>query len=286
MTDNDDALGAAQDWPERNRLRTTLDFLLFRHLRVVRARSMRLLQSQAGSDRPIRNRYDVSMWPDWSDKTFAYCHYGTYGDYLSDLILSIDRPFCFLDIGANQGLFSLIASRNPHCRTVVALEPVSRTFEKLSANAELNALGDRAELLNVALSDRDGEAEITFQTAHSGVATLGTHLDSSIVAKETESIQTISMRTLDQHLPADLPLFVKIDVEGHEETVIGELLTSSHVDRIMAVFYEMDEKWADATIVSDLLESAGFDQFRKYGLGSHYDMFVSRSGQAGTRADG
>lgn len=55
--------------------------------------------------KPVTGHYRVPMWPDWGDRTFAYCHYGTYGDYLPNVLAEIDTPFAFLDIGANQGVF-------------------------------------------------------------------------------------------------------------------------------------------------------------------------------------
>jgi len=41
----------------------------------------------------------------------------------------------------------------------------------------------------------------------------------------------ITMDELEAHLPPDLPLFVKIDVEGHELIIIEELLGSHHARR-------------------------------------------------------
>tara|TARA_B100001179_G_scaffold215684_1_gene186081 strand:- start:221 stop:1030 length:810 start_codon:yes stop_codon:yes gene_type:complete len=253
-----------------------IDFLLFRHLRVARARAMRQVHKrralQSGAVRePVTGSYGVPMWPHWSDRTFAYCHYATYGNYLPDLLAAIDKPFAFIDIGANQGLFSLVAARNPNCQKIVALEPVPTTYAKLQANLALNGLDDRADAINAALADHAGSAEIALKPEHSGAASLreGTHFGG---AKQT--IKLFSIAEFDPHLPANLPLFVKIDIEGYEPLAIRQLLKSAHAGRIMALFYEMDERWSDAEDVRTTLYEAGFTKWRKFGIGRHYDMLA------------
>lgn len=61
-----------------------------------------------------------------------------------------------LDIGANTGLYSLVAcAANPHAR-VVAWEPVPYLHAKLSANIGLNRFTGRCDLRQAALADKKG----------------------------------------------------------------------------------------------------------------------------------
>ena len=228
---------------------------------------------EGGTPAAVRGRYGVAMVPDWSDRTFAYCHYGTYGNYLPDILAKIDTPLAFVDIGANQGLFSLVAARNPNCRRIVAMEPVPSTFARLQANLALNGLDDRAEPINAALADHHGSAEIALKAEHSGAASLR---DGTDFGGACQTIRLFSIAELDPHLPANLPLFVKIDVEGFEPVAIRQLLQSAHASGIVAMFYEMDERWADAGTVAEMLQDAGFDSWRKFGIGRHYDMLAER----------
>lgn len=251
------------------------DFLAWRHLRVIRARTMRHVRKMAsGKSSPVRSVYDVSMWSNWDDKTFSYCFYGTYGNYLADLIKSIDRPFAFLDIGANQGLFSLIAGKNPMCRKIVSLEPVPDTYARLSANIELNRLGERATALNFGLSSKSETHTITLSSAHSGMATLESHADRMGGEHQHIEVQLDTMAAVVPHLPDDLPVFVKIDVEGHEEVVIRELLSSTLARRIIGVFYEQDDRWSDDASIREVLADAGFERRQIYGRGRHYDVLA------------
>ena len=262
-----------------------VDFVIKRNLRVIFARSRgwlhaklnQLFQMFGGGWRtgPQMSVYGVPMMPNYADKTYRYCHYGTYGTYLSDYIAKIDDPFIFIDIGANQGLYSLVAAANPHCGHIIAMEPVPATFDFLKANIALNKAEDRATLLNAALSDTTGSTEIHMKQKHSGAATLGGHLGEGGVA---QTIQLMCMADLDAYIPEGARIVVKVDVEGHEDVVIAQLVTSAHTGRVAAVFYEMDERYADAAPIEANLRGAGLTRFTKYGIRRHYDMLAEREG--------
>jgi FkbM family methyltransferase len=273
-------------WPQHDPARMACDFRLWRHLRVIRARTMRHLHLAGGKlkralhpdavPRPARSVYGVAMQANWGDRTFAYCQYGTYGPYLADLLASIDRPFCFLDIGANQGLFSLLAARNPHCRRIVALEPVAGTHRLLAANLALAGLEGRATALNVGLSDVAGEQTITINPVHSGQASLEPHMQARAGCHQAR-IALVTMAELGPHLPDDLPLFVKVDVEGHEPVIIEALLGSAHGARVLGLFYEHDNRWTDNATIARALYRAGFAKLAHYGRGRHCDVLAGPS---------
>lgn len=266
--------------PAHEPLRMATDFLFWRHLRVLRARTMRHVHrftERLGDNRSkvlAQTAYGVTMVPDWGDRTYAYCHYGTYGTYLADLVGAINYPFLFLDIGANQGLFSLIAARNRYCAAIVALEPVPDTYARLERNFELNNITDRARALKFGLSDRDGTHQITTCKRHSGVATLEDHLSSRMPDADRRDVELRTISGLLPHLPDHLPIFVKIDVEGHEAVVINQLLGTPLADRIIGIFYEQDRQWSDEASIADILARAGFAVKRQYGRGRHFDALA------------
>lgn len=267
-------------WPDHNPQRMARDFLIWRHLRVLRARTMRHVHRLAAGLRPtlpqraILTAYGVPMIPNWSDRTYAYCHYGTYGRYLADLLLAVDRPFLFLDIGANQGLFSLLAARNPCCEAIIALEPVPDTHARLAQNFAANGLDGRAQALCFGLSDQAGTQHITVSRRHSGVATLEGHLARRNPNAEQVAVEMRRVADLAPYLPGDLPIFVKIDVEGHEAQVITQLLSSPLVGRIMALFYEHDRRWSNEPGIEDALAKAGFAIRHRYGPARHHDVLA------------
>lgn len=228
-------------------------------------------------DRPgvFRSRYGVRMTGNWSDRTFRYCIFGTYGEDLANLLRSRSRPFQFIDIGANQGLYSLIAGQNPNCSAIVAFEPVPVTFDLLSRNIAINNLESRARLYQLAISAEPGQAQIRLDDSHSGTASLSEK--SAAGTGHAISIDTVDASLLDAILTNHFPALVKIDVEGLEEIVIIELLKTSFSSSIEGIFYEVDERWSDPDKMTALLRRAGFNRFTKIGRGHHYDVFAERA---------
>jgi FkbM family methyltransferase len=224
---------------------------------------------------PVRSAYGVLMVPNWQDTTFRYCIFGTYGRDLADLLLGQREDFVFVDIGANQGLYSLVAAQNPQCRKIIAFEPVPTTHARLAANVALNGGAPRTALHLLAIADSVGEVTINVAPDHTGTATLAGRDGASGAGGVT--IETIDAPLLDPLLAGDLPMFIKIDVEGLEAVVIAELAKTEAFGRVRAIFYEVDDRWASAGEIETLLRGAGFNRFTKYGRGHHYDVLASRS---------
>ena len=243
-------------------------------LRKWKAAALSPLMAARG-DGPVRSAYGVLMVPNWQDTTFRYCIFGTYGRDLADLLLEQREDFVFVDIGANQGLYSLIAAQNPRCRQIIAFEPVPTTHARLAANVALNGGAPRTVLHLLAIADSAGEVTINVAPDHTGTATLAGRENGS--AEGGVTIETIDAPLVDPLLAGDLPMFVKIDVEGLEAVVIAELAKTEAFARVQAIFYEVDDRWASAGEIEALLRAAGFTSFAKYGRGHHYDVLASRS---------
>jgi len=58
----------------------------------------------------VKSFYGPLMFENWRDVTFRFCIRGSYGTVFSDYLKNYTKPFCFIDIGANQGLYSLIGA--------------------------------------------------------------------------------------------------------------------------------------------------------------------------------
>jgi FkbM family methyltransferase len=217
-----------------------------------------------------RSSYGVLMKTNWRDRTFIYCRFAVYGHGLSGYLKALKQPFVFLDIGANQGLYSLIAGQNPHCTGAIALEPVPDTFARLTQNIDANKLQGKVQAVQAALSNQKGTAKIVFDAAHSGLASLRGDGGDGL------EIETIDMHAFDNMLGDPAMLVIKVDVEGHEAAVMAELVKSRFLPRIQSVFYEVDAKWSDADNLRRILESGGFNSFETIGRGKHYDVLATR----------
>lgn len=225
----------------------------------------------ARSEPVVTSRYGVRMRANWRDRTFQYCHYATYGRALSDYLAAQDGPFTFVDIGANQGLYSLLAARNRSCVSAVAFEPVAATFALLQDNIALNGAAAKIRPVNAAVSLASGMARIATDDTHSGVASLRADVRSG-----GEEIRILGISGVDTLLEGKEALIVKIDVEGHEDAVIEALIGSVHRERVGAIFYEVDARWTDAAAIEARLRDVGFARFTRHGIGRHYDILATR----------
>lgn len=247
------------------------DFLIKQLKKAIFLPYAKIRASLGGEDGGFKlSHYGVLLKTNWRDRTYIYCHFAVYGHGLSDYLKKLDKPFVFLDIGANQGLYSLIAGGNPNCSGVIALEPVPATFDRLMQNIAANGLQGKVKAVQAALSNKEGTASIAFDAAHSGLASLRDDQDDGL------AIATIDMAAFDKLLGDPSMLVVKVDVEGHEAAVFAQLVKSRYLSRIQSVFYEVDAKWSDAVELRKTLESGGFSNFTMMGRGKHYDVLATR----------
>lgn len=123
----------------------------------------------------------------------------------------------FLDIGANIGYYSLLASKIiGNAGRVYSFEPSNREFRRLLKNIELNNCTNIIPL-NIALSDLNSEIDFSVAKGHTG-------LNSIIIADKSvvKTSQIIRAMRLDSFFNSEnrkLHL-VKIDVEGAELLVL------------------------------------------------------------------
>ena len=119
---------------------------------------------------------------------------------------------CFIDVGANYGLWSWPAAK--HFKHVYAFEPITALAallkETLPSNVDVHA---------IALSDRSGEAVIETPIVGGNsiyaLASLERHANGDLPTVPSE----VSLRTLDE-LDIHNVDAIKIDVEGHEESTL------------------------------------------------------------------
>ncbi len=160
----------------------------------------------------------------------------------------------FIDIGANIGLFSLVAaSKEPKVKTV-AFEPNPKLFAILMENANANdfcitceskAISDKCSTSEfyVPESDMSGSLEPDFSERH-------------------RAVHTVSTVTLDAYIEEHArpgSLLLKIDVEGHEQSVLRgarETLRNIRPDIIVEVVREYDET------IEAMLKECGYAFYR------------------------
>lgn len=185
--------------------------------------------------------------------------------YLLDRVLA--AGMVFLDVGANEGVYSMFAARKVGgSGAVYAFEPSVREFSRLHANLELNGLNHTTPI-RCGLAGKAGTAQLQIAGyGHEGHNTLGDFVYDSV---ECEGIEEIELMTLDEFVvERGLPRVdvVKIDVEGAEISVLEGSLTTLSSSRPLLIVEILDaalrRQGGSRTRVIDLLGEVGYEIYR------------------------
>lgn len=159
----------------------------------------------------------------------------------------------FVDVGANIGVYAswgakLVGSTG----TVLALEPVSRTRVWLEQICAENGLS-HVQVIPQAAGEEEGSAWMQTTAGASGL---------SRVALVPENGHEVPVTTLDRLLGSRVPALIKIDVEGHELSVLRGARRTLEGARFPVVFEAPDfGRGSGTNDCVRLLESTGYDVF-------------------------
>ncbi len=162
-----------------------------------------------------------------------------YGDFEADrrryLFSRIGESGCdlFLDVGANIGLYSILAAKGGLADRIVAFEPDMRNRVQMEANLLMNGLLSKVEIVAKAVSKETGSIEF--------LPSPDTTTGQSKVGAGVGAIQVGTLRLDDFLDAAGLRVFIKMDIEGHElEAIKGmeRLFTTNEVFMQVECFAE------------------------------------------------
>ncbi len=176
-----------------------------------------------------------------------YCGLHEYVD-MRFVLDTLQAGDLFVDIGANVGSYTVLASKVCGARTI-AVEPDPDTAHFLRRNIEVNGIGDQVRVVEAALGASAGTASFTVgrdtmnQVAHPGDA----------------NVREVVLNTLDNVLEGQVPRIIKIDVEGFEAEVLTGAAQTLADERLKAIITE--------TLDRDVLQVLGRAGFTK----AYYD---------------
>jgi FkbM family methyltransferase len=171
----------------------------------------------------------------------------------------------FIDIGANIGLFSIIASEivGPNGK-VISFEPSPITFKRLKENCELNNT-QNIEIKNIGLSDNIGKLDFY-------ISDNGYDAWNSFAKSHDDKLKNkieVSVSTLDNELEkfdAKNVSLIKIDVEGWEKFVLlgGLKFLQKNSPTLLIEFTEQNTYNAGYWVhdLFEILESIGYKWYR------------------------
>ena len=173
----------------------------------------------------------------------------------------------FLDVGANYGIYSILAY-NCGIKEIYAFEPNPKTYLVLATNLLLNGLEYAGKAWEIAASSENGTVALYIDPKASDVSTL----DPKKMPENYKYSRMLncSKRKIDDLLSfGGKRIFIKIDVEGHEEQVIAgmlDLIRSNDVDIMVEVLEEN-------SAVDEFLRSLGMRFRNSCGYNYFYTNF-------------
>jgi FkbM family methyltransferase len=151
--------------------------------------------------------------------------YGATGNIYSGLTEFEDMMFVlhvlregdsFGDVGANVGVFTVLASANAGARSL-AVEPAPSTARKLRRNIELNEITARVTILPFVAGSGTGPGSVSFTQNMDSI----NHVVRTDELFERKDMVEVAVKTLDEMFSHDMPALVKIDVEGFEGAALA-----------------------------------------------------------------
>ena len=229
---------------------------------------------------PVKLRSgDVRLHLDAADRTNRHALTGGHDPVVRQALRMLRTGDCFIDVGANCGVYSLLAARRVGASgLVVAFEPSPRSFAKLIRNIELN--GATIVLpFQLGLAGRSGTARLDESLdGHSGRASVTDGHGSGSVP-----IRTLALRDFPavRAMVGDRSTIIKVDVEGFEVSALNGADTLLSRAETKGVVVEIDARnlaryGASPDDVYGLLREYGFLPTVETDGAQHYDQLFKR----------
>ncbi|MDG6905004.1 MAG: FkbM family methyltransferase [Nitrososphaerota archaeon] len=155
-----------------------------------------------------------------------------------------------VDLGANVGIFSILAGMKARDGRVIALEPEDQSFKFLCDNLNANNLFN-VEPHQLAISGSDGITNLYVNNPGNSAIFSYNDRDSARVLK----VRTISMKTLLSEFQLDHISLLKIDVEGAEFKIFEE---DDWLERVNKVAMEVHPNIGNPEMIYSKLRQRNF----------------------------
>jgi FkbM family methyltransferase len=163
-----------------------------------------------------------------------------------------------IDIGANQGFFSLYAASKG--ATVYAFEPCVDNFEILKWNVSTNRLEDKVKMFNAAVTHKEGKVDLFVGLDASGDILSGSvsvrNANRGGIGVQTQSVESVTLNSLLRDLHIEQCDFLKMDCEGAEYDILASTSPTSF-EQIARISIECHENRMQEAV--SLLKNAGFE---------------------------
>lgn len=160
-----------------------------------------------------------------------YCGLAEFDD-MAFLLCALRQQDLFIDIGANAGAYTVLASTVVGASSV-AFEPVPATYDRLLDQVYLNRIHDKVRCLNVGVGDIQAVLQFTTNADTTNKVSLSAS-DAHTVAVDVVTLDGMEFP------PTEGFVLVKIDVEGFEMNVLKGGRDFFANPRVQAIIIELN----------------------------------------------
>ena len=191
--------------------------------------------------------------------TPQYCDHEEL-DILESYIKQKDEEFCFIDIGANIGAYSLFAAGCAHKGArILAVEPQPVIFERLIYNIQQNSQG-YIKAVGCAVADKTGEITLFINHRDRGRSSIRIVDTASMDSVRVPAVTLLDLLDKEGISRTDI---VKLDVQGAEDII----LTSFFRDAPKSLYPELiiieDKDGLENPEMPALLVSKGYECLKR-----------------------
>lgn len=233
----------------------------------------------------LRSRYGVLLRSDAKDLTNMFSLVGEYDDVF-EVVTELRPGMAFIDIGANAGVFSMVAGQRVGEKgLVIAFEPSAATFTKLAENAAANGLRNFAPFM-AAVGTSTGVKRLRTNERHTGAAYLDPDGNTQVVQLDGSVLAGLLAKFV-----GDRKIMIKIDVEGAEFDVIqaiGDLLGSQSTETVIVEMNDgqLSRFGATSRAIYDAMQEKGYKPRFGIGFSRHYNEIFSHESTRPSRSYG
>ena len=224
-----------------------------------------------------KTAYGFPMIARWQDNMNRISFEGSYG-IVAEFIKDLPRDVLFIDIGANQGCTSILASRvfnksKNSKGAIMAFEPSPSIFNLLTENILLNKC-DNIYTFKKAISSE--EAELFLDETNPGNSG-GSHISNKGSSVVASPINLDDVKLIGNYKD----VYIKIDTEGYEISVLNGLNELFDANLIRKIIIEVDDnhlkKYGNrSSEIYSFLDNKGYKPLIGFQKGHYDEVFIEK----------
>ncbi|WP_173568673.1 FkbM family methyltransferase [Acetobacter conturbans] len=186
------------------------------------------------------------------------------GEFECPLPLFVMASLCrlggaFIDVGANSGLYTVLACKAAENINVIAFEPFPVAIRSLKRNIDINDIGNRVTFFNMGLSNTNTTSVLYIPENSTDILETSCSLEADFKETHKGTLQ-IETRTLDSLAIKQKISVIKVDIEGHEHAFL-EGAQETILQNRPIIFIEVLDG-AKKEFHQKFLSTAGYKDFR------------------------